>query len=101
MIVAEAFDRVVGVDTHARTHTYCVITAHTGAVVAGATFPNTSPGHSRALSWIRRQCPTMTVLAAVEGASSYGASVTAALGAAGIAVTEVRPAGRRRDRAGK
>ena len=26
----------------------------TGAVIAGATFPNTRPGHSRALSWIRR-----------------------------------------------
>jgi hypothetical protein len=44
MIVAEAFERVVGVDTHAHTHTYCVIDAHTGAVVAGATFPKRQPG---------------------------------------------------------
>jgi transposase len=101
MIVAEVYERVVGVDTHARTHTFCVIDARTGAVVAGATFPNTSPGHSRALSWIRRQSPAMNVLVAVEGTSSYGAGVTAALEAAGIEVTEARPVGRRRDRAGK
>lgn len=43
----------------------------------------------------------MNVLAAVEGTSSYGAGVTAALGAAGIEVTEARPVGRHRDRAGK
>lgn len=100
MIVAEAFEWVVGVDTHARTHTYCVTDARTGAVIAVATFPNTSPGHSRALSWIRRHCPALTVLAAVEGTSSYGAGITAALGAVGIQVTEARPVGRR-DRAGK
>jgi transposase len=101
MIVADVFERVVGVDTHARTHTFCVIDARTGAVIAGATFPNTTPGHRRALSWIHRQSPAMNVLAAVEGTSSYGAGVTAALGAAGIQVTEARPVGRRRDRAGK
>lgn len=101
MIVAEAFERVVGVDTHARTHTFSVIDARTGAVIAGATFPNTGPGHSRALSWIRRHCPAMSVLAAVEGTSSYGAGVTAALVAASVEVTEARPVGQRRDRAGK
>lgn len=101
MIVADVFERVVGVDTHARTHTFCVIDARTGAVIAGAAFPNTAPGHSRALSWINRQSPAMNVLAAVEGTSSYGAGITAALGAAGIEVTEARPVGRRRDRAGK
>ncbi|RFZ35289.1 Transposase [Mycobacterium marinum] len=101
MIVAEAFERVVGVDTRARTHTFCVIDARTGAVVAGAIFPNTSPGYSRAPSWIRRQSPAMTVLAAVEGTNSYGAKVTAAFKVAGIEVTEARPAGRRRDRGGK
>ncbi|UXA15810.1 IS110 family transposase (plasmid) [Mycobacterium sp. SMC-8] len=101
MIVAEAFERIVGIDTHARTHTFCVIDSRTGAVVAGATFPNTNPGHSRALSWIHRHTPAMSVLAAVEGTSSYGAGITAALGTAGIEVTESRPVGRRRDRAGK
>lgn len=101
MIVAEAFEQVVGVDTHSRTHTFCVIDARTGAVQAGATFPNTLPGHSRALSWIRRQSPAKNVLAAVEGTSSYGAGITTALVAAGIEVTEARPAGRHRDRAGK
>jgi hypothetical protein len=36
MIVAEAFERVVGVDTHAHTHTFCIIDSRTGAVIAGA-----------------------------------------------------------------
>jgi transposase len=92
---------VLGFHPHARTHTFCVVDPRTGAVIAGATFPNTRPGHSRALSWIRRHCPAMNVLAAVEGTSSYGAGVTAALGSAGIEVTEARPVGRHRDRAGK
>lgn len=70
-------------------------------MLAGATFPNTGPGHRRALSWIRRHSPAMNVLAAVEGTSSYGAGITAALRAAGIEVTEARPVGRHRDRAGK
>lgn len=89
-IVAELFDYVVGVDTHARTHTYCIVACRTGAVVDAATFPTSAPGLGRAISWVSRRCPA-PVLAAVEGTSSYGASLTAALGAAGIEVTEVRP----------
>jgi hypothetical protein len=100
MIVAEAFERIVGVDTHASTHTFCVIDARTGTLVAGAVFPNTSAGHGLAISWIRRHSPTMNVLAAVEGTNSYGARVTTALEAAGIEVTEPHPVGRPRDRAG-
>lgn len=101
MIVAEAFGYVVGIDTHARTHTYCILNARTGAIVVGATFPNTSPAHRRAIAWIQRHCPNTKVLAAVEGTSSYGAGVTGALVDAGIDVTEVRPTGRHRARAGK
>jgi len=33
IIVADKFDQVVGVDTHARNHTYCVVHSRTGAVV--------------------------------------------------------------------
>ena len=29
-IVAQLFEHVVGIDTHARTHTYCLITASAG-----------------------------------------------------------------------
>lgn len=92
-IVAETVEHVVGIDTHARTHTYCLVHARTGAVVDTATFPTSKPGNARAISWITRRCPS-SVLAAVEGTSSYGASITAALLEQGYDVAEVRPAAR-------
>lgn len=92
-IVAELFEHVVGIDTHARTHTYCLIAAATGAVIETATFPTTKAGNARAISWIVRRT-SGSVLAAVEGTSSYGAGITAALGEAGFDVAEVRPAAR-------
>ena len=92
-IVAEIVEHVVGIDTHARTHTYCVVHARTGAVINTATFPTSKSGNARAISWITRRCPDR-VLAAVEGTSSYGAGITAALLEQGFDVTEVRPAAR-------
>lgn len=92
-IVAQLFEHVVGIDTHARTHTYCLITATTGAVIDTATFPTTKSGNARAINWIIRRTRG-SVLAAVEGTSSYGAGITAALGEAGFEVAEVRPAAR-------
>src|SRR4051812_1203205 len=89
-LVAEAFDHVVGVDTHARTHTYCVVHCRTGAVVATAVFPSDPAGCQRARAWIRRRA-SGAVLAAVEGTSSYGAGITTVLQADGLEVAEVRP----------
>jgi transposase len=54
-IVAEQYTFVIGVDTHAATHSLALVTATTGAVVDQAVFPNTPPGHGRALSWITRR----------------------------------------------
>lgn len=54
-IIAEEFEFIVGVDTHARTHTYTAVLASTGAVVDTAAFPATSPGMERAIAWIRRR----------------------------------------------
>ena len=93
-VVAEHFEHVVGIDTHARTHTYCVVETRTGVVVDTGTFPTSSAGISRALSWIGRRSKGTTVLAAVEGTSSYGAGITAALTATGIEVAEIRPLSR-------
>lgn len=92
-IVAETVDHVVGIDTHARTHTFCVLHARTGAVVDTATFPASPAGHTRAISWITRRGPG-SVLAAVEGTSSYGSGIAAALREHGIDIAEVRPAAR-------
>lgn len=92
-IVAELFEHVIGIDTHARTHTYCLVHARTGAVVDTATFPTTKVGNGRAITWIVRRTQG-SVLAAVEGTSSYGAGITAALVEEGFEVAEVRPASR-------
>lgn len=90
-IIAEDFEFVVGVDTHARTHTFTTIHSTTGAVVDTAAFPTTGPGMERALAWIRRRTGGKTVFAAVEGTSSYGARLTQVLQSEGIEVGEVRP----------
>lgn len=92
-LVADLFEHVVGIDTHARTHTYCIVHSRTGAIVDAGSFPTHKAGLARALNWITQRT-TGAVLAAVEGTSSYGASVTSALTNAGIDVVEVRPAPR-------
>ncbi len=92
-IVAETVEHVVGIDTHARTHTYCLVHARTGAVVDTATFPTSKSGNIRAINWIVRRCPG-SVLAAVEGTSSYGAGISGTLLEQGFDVAEVRPGAR-------
>lgn len=100
--VTERFGFVVGIDTHARTHTYCIIDSRTGAMVDTRSFPTTAPGMQRAVSWIQRRTHGAEVLAAVEGTSSYGAGIATALLAEEIEVAEIRPLYRRsRARTGK
>lgn len=90
-IIAEEFEFVDGVDTHARTHTFTAVHVPTGAVVDTATFPATSAGMDRAITWIGRRTGGQRVFTAVEGTSSYGARLTQTLLAADIEVGEVRP----------
>lgn len=96
--MADEFDFVIGIDTHARTHTYAIINTRTGARTACESFPVTDAGMHRAIAWIRRN--TMhRVLAAVEGTRSYGSSITRMLNGGGIVVVEVKPP-RKQARAG-
>lgn len=88
-IVADHSTHVMGVDTHARTHTYALVDAATGGVLETATFPVTAAGLERALTWAGRRAPGY--LAAVEGTASYGATLTARLQAAGVTVFEAKP----------
>lgn len=74
-IVAEQFDFVVGIDTHARTHALAIICSATSQELATETFPATTAGINRALSWISRrtnESPGSVVLS-MEGTGSYGA----------------------------
>jgi transposase len=85
--VAEEYDRVVGVDTHAATHTMTLLTA-TGGVVEHCTFPTTAAGLGRALSWIRNRTQDRTCLVVVEGSGSYGAQLTERFTEGGVVVAE-------------
>ncbi|MBU8867832.1 transposase [Paenarthrobacter sp. MMS21-TAE1-1] len=90
MIVAEHFGYVVGIDTHAKTHTLAIINTATGGERANETFPATPTGGTRALSWIlrRTEASPEQVLLSMEGTGSYGAKLRQQATAAGFQVIE-------------
>ncbi|EGD53193.1 transposase of ISAar41, IS110 family protein, partial [Gordonia neofelifaecis NRRL B-59395] len=90
-IVADCYRYVVGVDTHAATHSYSIIEAVTARVVDEATFPTSAAGLARALAWIGRRTTdagTAGVLVSVEGSNSYGTRLTRHLLDAGYRVVD-------------
>lgn len=88
-IVSQTRPFVVGVDTHARTHTYAVLTASTGQLIATRQFPTSPPGIRRALGWInglvKGDLATMWV---IECAATFGARLARAVADAGYDVVE-------------
>ena len=89
-MVSHQFSHVIGVDTHAKTHTLVVLD-HLGARHGAAqAFPTTVPGLKRAHAWIARET-TGPILVAMEGTGSYGAQFCDHLTAAGVRVTETKP----------
>jgi len=75
-IVANTTAYVIGVDTHARTHTLAVLDGGTGARGPSATFPTTPAGLSRSVTWIGRSTGgDADVLVVIEGVGSYGAGL--------------------------
>ena len=97
-IVSEQYQYVIGVDTHAATHTLAVLAAPSGAIVDQDTFPTTPSGLGRALSWIARRVGEASVLVVVEGTGSYKAILAERLELAGYRVVEAArvPAGGQR-----
>jgi transposase len=87
-IVAEQYTFVIGVDTHAATHSLALITAATGAVTDHAVFPNTPPGLDRALTWIIRRIDGQSALVVIEGVGSYGAGLAQRVADSGLLVVE-------------
>lgn len=88
-LVAQTRPFVIGVDCHARTHTYAIIEASTKRQIACEQFPTTSAGMSRALGWVgRRTDGDMACLWAIEGIGSYGARLARAATDAGYDVAE-------------
>ncbi|WP_144018961.1 transposase, partial [Demequina sp. NBRC 110056] len=91
-IVANTYAHVIGIDTHARTHTLAAIEPTTGAVTDVATFPTTVKGLARALTWITRRTTTTTAtLVVIEGVGSYGAGLARMAGDGGFHVVEPHP----------
>ncbi len=97
--VADLYKYVVGVDTHAATHSYAIVAA-SGAVLDQATFPTTPAGLRRARDWIGRRIEgdLDSVLIAAEGTGSYGATLGDVLADAGYRVVEAPTPRRERGR---
>ena len=97
--VARSYRFVVGVDTHAATHSYAILNA-AGAVLDEQTFPTTPPGIARAREWIARRTDGDLdgVLVAAEGTGSYGAVLAASLAEVGYRVVEAPTPRRERGR---
>jgi hypothetical protein len=86
--VAHLYPFVIGVDTHARTHTYAVLAAN-GAHLGTEAFPNTHAGRTRAIAWVSRRTEgDLETLWAIEGTVSYGALLAGTLARAGYRVVE-------------
>lgn len=99
-IVADVYRYVVGVDTHAATHSYAIIAAANGALIDHATFPTTTAGLRRARDWIGRRTKGDLdgVLVAAEGTGSYGAVLSDVLAQTGYRIVEAPTPRRERGR---
>lgn len=88
-IVADQYTYIVGVDTHARTHTYAVLTSG-GRLIDQQEFPTQPAGLDRALDWIGRRTDgdISATLLSVEGTGSYGAQLTSTAAGQGYRVVE-------------
>lgn len=94
--MTEHHHRVGGIDSH-KDSIHAAVIDEVGHHVADREFPTTQAGYRRAVAWLIEHGPLTAV--GVEGTSSYGVGITAAIAAAGIRVVEVnrtRPAERRR-----
>ncbi|MGH3350553.1 MAG: IS110 family transposase [Nocardioides sp.] len=100
-IVADLFRFVVGVDTHAATHTYTILES-SGRLIDQQQFPTSPAGLARAIDWIARRTEgdLDATLVAAEGTGTYGAVLADRLAASGYRVVEA-PTPRRDPAAGK
>ena len=84
-IVAEVYEFVVGVDTHAKVHQYTIVQAATARVLDEAAFPASRAGMARAAGWIERRClqpcggDLDKVLVSAEGTGTYGSQLARVL----------------------
>jgi transposase len=90
-MLAELVEHVIGVDTHADSHTAAVVVAATGAVLETITVAAAPHGYEQVLALAERHGGLRAF--AVEGAGGYGAGLARHLAAVGETVVELdRPA---------
>lgn len=89
-IVADHYRFVVGVDTHAATHTYALLESPSGRELGTETFPTTVAGLNRAIAWVGRRTggDVDGVLVSAEGTGSYGAVMADLMSQSGYRVVE-------------
>lgn len=88
-IVAHSRPFVIGVDTHARKHSYAILTPVTGALIATNEFPTTPAGMKRSLSWVARLTGgDLAALWVIECAATFGAGLARTVTGAGYEVVE-------------
>ena len=79
---------MIGVDTHRDTHSFAVVRAFDGAVLATSMLSADRTGYQAALAFAELQAPTRRVWA-LEGTGSWGAGLARALAEAGERVIEI------------
>lgn len=88
-VVAQSRPFVIGVDTHAKTHTYAVVETASGQLLGCQQFPTTPPGIARAITWAARLTRgEADTLWSVEGVATYGARLARAAAESGYEVVE-------------
>jgi len=88
-IVATTRPFVIGVDTHARSHTFAILAAATGEPITSQQFPATTAGMSRAVDWVGRLTGgDLDALWVIEGVATYGARLAHMAAQAGYEVVE-------------
>lgn len=97
-IVAEQCTFVIGVDTHAATHSFALINATNGGIIDQAVFPTSPAGLDRACTWITRGIDEKAALVVIEGAGSFGAGLATRVTNIGLPIAEsaAMPAAARR-----
>ncbi len=96
-MLTERADTVIGVDTHAERHAFCLLDARSGLVLAACELPATRAGYREALRLARRRGQGRRVWS-LEGTGCYGAGLARLLAQKGERVLEVeRPRRRGRD----
>lgn len=102
-MVSEQYRYVVGVDTHAASHSYAIIACPVGGLVDQQEFPTSPAGLARARAWVARRCGDPAgVLISAEGTGSYGAVLARGFTQAGYRVVEApTPARARLRQSGK